>query len=163
MKIVKFDGVEVPELQTKGNAAKFITPFAKEFCKGIGYDIGCNRMEWCLSGAIPVDPLLDDRFHATNLPFGKKDFIFSSHCLEHVTDPWYDVLKYWYENISDGGVIFLYLSSYESRYWRPWNNKKHVHIFTPEIMKDAFIALGMKNVFVSGIDLMNSFAIVGEK
>jgi predicted SAM-dependent methyltransferase len=93
----------------------------------------------------------------------KVDYIFSSHCLEHVETPWYDVLKYWTSKIKVGGTLFLYLPDYSQEYWRPWNNEKHKHIFTPEIMKDAFESLGFVEVFVSGVDLLNSFAIVGEK
>lgn len=169
MEIISFNGVNYPKFQSEGNAAQYIMPFATKVCKGIGYDIGCGKMEWCMPGAVPIDPTiisLGSKFHAMNLPTEPNkfvDYIFSSHCLEHLETSWYDALKYWHANIKNDGVIFLYLPDYSQEYWRPWNNPKHKHILTPNIMKDAFESLGMKNIFVSGVDLMNSFSIFGQK
>jgi len=160
---VSFNGKQYPAFQTAGNAAQFALPYAKLLCRGRGYDIGCNRMEWSLPGSIPIDPQINPTWDAMKLPdAGKADYIFSSHCLEHVAGDWYAVLKYWYSNIRSGGTLFLYLPDYSQEYWRPWNNRKHVHAFTPEIIKDAMIALGLTNVFVSGVDLNNSFMAIGE-
>lgn len=168
------------KFQSSGNAARFIIPFAKEVCIGHGLDIGYGKKEWKFIDAHGIEPSIKDdgygfdynggRFNATNLPecalnHQKNflwDYIFSSHCLEHLDD-WIRVLDYWYKNIRVGGVLFLYLPSYDQEYWRPWNNTKHKNIFTPTIMYDYFIHKGFKNVFVSGIDLNNSFAIMGEK
>ena len=163
MDLITFKNKNYPYFQSIGNAAQFAIPYAKYFCDGIGYDIGCNRIEWSFPGSIPIDPVIDENYNATNLPNNEVDYIFSSHCLEHVETPWYDVLKYWTSKIKVGGTLFLYLPDYSQEYWRPWNNEKHKHIFTPEIMKDAFESLGFVEVFVSGVDLLNSFAIVGEK
>jgi hypothetical protein len=72
-------------------------------------------------------------------------------------------MNYLYERLVDGGVLFLYLPDYSQKYWRPWNNRKHKHSFTPEIIRDYMVDRGYKNVFVSGVDLCNSFMIMGEK
>jgi hypothetical protein len=72
------------------------------------------------------------------------------------------VLHYWCSNIKPGGTLFLYLPDYSQEYWRPWNNRKHIHVFTPDVIKDAMVALGLTNVFVSGVDLNNSFMAIGE-
>ena len=96
------------------------------------------------------------------MPDGEVDYIFSSHCLEHIND-WVATLNYWSTKIKEGGVIFLYLPDYSQEYWRPWNNRKHVNIFKPEYIKDYFIDKGFKKIFVSGVDLYNSFAIMVEK
>lgn len=161
---VEFNGRQYPEFQAKGNAAQFAIPFAKHFCKGVGYDIGCNRTEWAFPGATVIDPAIDDRFHANNLPDipQEVDYIFSSHCLEHVVGSWATTLKYWKSKLKPGGVLFLYLPDYSQEYWRPWNNEKHVSIFTPVIIRDAFAALKFTKVFVSGVDLNNSFIAVGQ-
>ena len=37
-------------------------------------------------GSTPIDLDFDDPYHADNLPDGEVDYIFSSHCLEHVPD-----------------------------------------------------------------------------
>ena len=62
----------------------------------------------------------------------------------------------------NGGII-LYLPNFSQKYWRPWNNRKHNHCFTPEIIKQYLQDSNMKNIFISGIDLNNSFMVVCEK
>lgn len=163
---IEFKSDVYPKFQSEGNAAKFAIPFAQAVCRGVGYDIGCNRPEWCMPGAIPIDPLFTE-YDGLRLPqdkYGKVDFIFSSHCLEHIEKSWYSVLTYWYDNLKPGGVLFLYLPDFSQVYWRPWNNSKHVHTFAPYMLRSAFVeGLKMKNVFVSGVDLNNSFMVMGEK
>lgn len=164
--IIRYNQKIYPRFQSQGNAAQFAIPFAKQVCVGTGYDIGCNRVEWSLPGSIPIDPQIDKKYDALNLPIhihGKVDYIFSSHCLEHIINDWYGVLQYWRDNLIDGGVLFLYLPDYSQEYWRPWNNRKHVHIFAPEILREAFRALSLNKTFVSGVDLNNSFIAMGEK
>jgi predicted SAM-dependent methyltransferase len=153
------------KIQEEGYASQYAIPYAKKICKGIGYDIGCMKKEWSFPNSIPIDISFNDGWTAINLPkekYGKVDYIFSSHCLEHI-DNWVFVLDYWYENIKNGGILFLYLPHYKQEYWRPYNNKKHKHIFTTEILNDYMTDRGYKNIFYSGVDLMNSFMIVGEK
>lgn len=158
---ISFNGKEYPKFQSEGFASKFAFPFAQQVCKGVGYDIGCNRIEWALPKSIPVDITLSE-YSANNLPETKVDYIFSSHCLEHL-DKWVVVLDYWTSKLKQGGVLFLYLPHYDQEYWRAWNNRKHVNIFTPKIIKDYLISNGFKNVFVSERDLNHSFMAMGEK
>ena len=84
MEFVNFKGIHYPIFQTKGNASQFSIPFALHFCKGTGYDIGFCKEEWKFPGAIGIDIGLDNGFHADNLPEEEVDYIYSSHCLEHV-------------------------------------------------------------------------------
>jgi hypothetical protein len=157
---IEYAGIHYPKFQATGNAARFIIPFAKEVCKGIGYDIGYCKEEWKLPGAVGIDIVNDDGFDAITLPNKKVDYIFSSHCLEHVNN-WVHTLDIWLSFIRYKGILFLYLPDHSQGYWS-YGNRKHVNIFTPEIirgyMKDRF----MKNIFVSGIDLNNSFAAMAE-
>ena len=150
-----------PLFQSKGNAAQFAIPFAKHICKGIGYDIGYCKEEWKLPGAIGIDLNDNSGYSADKLPDEKVDYIFSSHCLEHVEN-WIDTLEYWLQHIKKGGVLFLYLPDYSQTYWRPWNNKKHRGIMIPNIIKDFLEHKNCKNIFIRGIDLNNSFYIVCE-
>ncbi len=156
------EGNIYPAFQTDGNAARFIMPFAKEVLSGKGVDIGCKNPEWAIPGAIPIDLSFDDEWDAINLPDGHFDYIFSSHCLEHIPD-WVGVLDYWATKIKSGGVLFLYLPHYSQTYWRPWTNRQHVNILTPEYMSDYFVARGWKNIMVSERDLYNAFATIAEK
>lgn len=159
---IEFNSIKYPKFQSQGNASEFAIPFALKVCKGIGYDIGCMKKEWALPNSIPIDINFDDEFDANSLPHKGVDFIFSSHCLEHISD-WVNTMNYWYEVLNKNGVLFLYLPDYSQEYWRPWNNRKHVNAFTPILIKDYMISRGYKNVFVSGIDLNNSFMAMGNK
>jgi SAM-dependent methyltransferase len=159
---VEYKGRKYPKFQTNGFASRFIIAFAKEVCKGNGYDVGCNREEWSFPGSIPIDPIINKEYDCLNLPQEKVDYIFSSHMLEHVND-WVRVLDHWFDRLNPGGVIFLYLPDYSQEYWRPWNNTKHKNILSPYMIRDYFENKGMINIFHSGIDLYNSFAIFAEK
>lgn len=162
LETVEFNGKEYPRFQTNGNAARFIMPFALEFCKGEGVDVGCNRLDWKFPGAYPVDPQIN-QWHATDFPYTNLDYVFSSHCLEHVVD-WVGTIEYWTDRLKSGGIIFMYLPDYSQEYWRPWNNRKHIHMFNPQIFKDYFGSnRSYKKVMVSGVDLYNAFVVVAEK
>lgn len=163
---IAFAGDLYPEFQTNGFAARFAFPFAKEVCHGTGYDIGCAKLEWALPGSIPIDITLPGGHSASKLPedkYGQVDYIFSSHCLEHLPD-WTRILDYWTSQLKPGGTLFLYLPDYSQKYWRPWNNTKHVNILTPDFIRDYLRATMKYNlIFVSGVDLYNSFMVIAEK
>ena len=162
MQILNYKGDRYPHFQSEGNASQFAIPFAKHFCRGKGYDIGCMKPEWSYPGSIPIDLDFPDEWDANNLPEEQVDYIFSSHCLEHVDD-WVGTLNYWTDNLRQGGILFLYLPHYDQKYWRPWNNRKHNHVFVPEIMVDFLHDKQFTNIFSSQRDLNHSFIVVGEK
>ena len=148
---IKYNNNEYPLHQAIGNAAQFAIPFAKYYCGGVGYDVGCMKKKWAFPDAIPIDLDFPDEYHALNLPEKNVDYIFSSHCLEHIFE-WVDVLNYWYEILKIGGILFLYLPHYDQEYWRPWNDRKHVNICTVEIIRDWMENKGIKIfIGVSGI------------
>lgn len=161
---IKFNNKLYPKFQAEGNAAQFAIPYAKHVCKGVGVDVGCNRVEWAFPGAIAVDPILDPQYDALNFPpqAYELDYIFSSHCLEHLQN-WVKVLDYWTFKLKVGGVLFLYLPDYSQEYWRPWHNTKHLNIFTPQILTDFMQDCGYENVYTSQVDLNNAFMIMGQK
>lgn len=162
MQVIDYKGDTYPHFQSIGNASQFAIPYAKYFCEGVGYDIGCMKPEWAFPGATLIDADFDDPYDADNLPEGQVDYIFSSHCLEHVPD-WSSTLLYWTEKIRSGGTLFLYLPHYDQKYWRPWNNRKHKHCFVPEMIVDFMKDNGYTNIFSSQKDLNHSFIVVGEK
>lgn len=187
IKTIKYKNNKYPHFQSEGYASQFAIPFAKKVCNGIGVDVGCNRVEWMYSGdyvnsdnindynkwiseipkettqSFPIDPNIN-KYDALNFPENCKDldYIFSSHCLEHLND-WVKVLDYWTSKIKIGGVLFLYLPDYSQVYWRPWNNRKHLNILNAEIIEDYLIDSGYTKVFKSGIDLNNSFMVIAQK
>lgn len=171
METIQFNGSTYPKFQSEGFASQFAIPFAMHVCKGEGLDIGCGKREWSFPGSLPIDPkvpLQDNngnliKWDAMNLPEVKWDYIFSSHCLEHLPH-WVDALDYWISKIKSGGTLFLYLPDFSQVYWRPWNNRKHIQVLTPEILRNYLISKeDIKYFFVSGIDLNNSFMCMAEK
>jgi hypothetical protein len=99
-----------PAVLNRGNACEGIKNYALKFCRGRGLDVGSNQ--WPLPGALPSDEN-SRRFHE-----GPFDFIFSSHCLEHIED-WQSELKLWDESLISGGTFFIYLPHPAMEPWRP--------------------------------------------
>ena len=108
MQVLDYKGDKYPHFQSIGNASQFAIPYAKHFCEGYGYDIGCMKEEWSFPGSHPIDLDFDDPWDANNLPSPNVDYIFSSHCLEHVDD-WVETLLYWTEKLRQRGTLFLSL------------------------------------------------------
>lgn len=145
-----------PSYLKNGNACQFIAPVAYHFCRGTGLDVGSGR--WPLYRAIPVD--LQNGGDAMNLPEGEFDFVFSSHCLEHLADP-ISALLHWKTRITPGGVLFLYLPHPDMTYWLPQHNRKHLHSWQPKDMAQIVRDLGFVNVIHGERDMAWGFAVVG--
>ena len=159
---IRYNEEDYLSFQAKGNASQFAIPYAKLLCKGVGVDVGFCKEEWKLPEAIGVD--LEDNsnpYHAFNLP-ADLDYIYSSHCLEHLND-WIGALEYWAESRSSGGVLFLYLPHKEQQYWLPWNNRKHLHSLDAASIVSCMKSFGFENIHYSERDLNHSFMVVGEK
>jgi predicted SAM-dependent methyltransferase len=162
IEIVTFKGTAYPVFQAQGNASRFAIPFAQEVCRGSGYDIGYGKDEWKLPGATGVD--MKDGHDAMDLPPGEVDYIYSSHCLEHLPS-WIDALDHWTSRLKSGGVLFLYLPHFDQQYWRPWHNRQHKHVLTAEMIS-AYLRDGQYRpgrIFVSERDLNHSFMVMAEK
>lgn len=155
----RYRNKQYPNYIKHGNACAFIVPYAKEFCKGEGLDIG-GYFDWTFPGAKAINILHDDGLDAYNLPFRKYNYIFSSHTLEHLPD-YVKALCYWKDHIKKGGTLFLYLPHPDMEYWRPQNNRKHLHVFYPVDMANLLKDIGFKEVFYSERDLYWSFSVVG--
>lgn len=156
--IYEYRGDIFPAYLKTGNAMSFIAPVAKHFCKGYGVDVGAGR--WPLEGAIAVD--ISDGGDAMALPYGNFDFVFSSHCLEHLDDP-IGALIHWKDKLKPSGVLFLYLPHPDMTYWLPQNNRKHRHAWQPADMAKTVADLGFIDVMHSERDMYWSFAVVAFK
>ena len=154
--LFEFEGDVYPSFLKNGNAMQYIEPIAKQFCRGVGLDIGPG--EWPLPGARPID--LKRGGDAMNLPEGTWSYAFSSHCLEHLPNP-VAAIEHWKTRLCAGGVLFLYLPHPSQKYWRPSRCRKHLHTFHPADMANTLRALGFVDVLHSERDLMWSFAVVG--
>lgn len=156
--IFEYRGSLFPEYLKTGNACRFIVPTAMEFCQGKGLDVGAGR--WPLPGAVPVE--LQDGGDAMNLPEGPFDYVFSSHCAEHLTNP-IAAFEHWISRLKSGGCLFVYLPHPDMTYWRPQFCRKHLHQWWPEDMATIFRDLGLVNVIHGERDLAWGFATVGFK
>lgn len=160
--IFKYNGKLYPDIIRKGNAVKYILPFAEQFCNGKGLDIG-GFNDWVFPNATPINITIPDEYDGMNLPDEKYDFIFSSHCLEHIPERPPQVLNYWKTRLKSGGVLFLYLPHPSMEYWLPENNPKHKHTFFPDHIVESLNCLGFNNIIYSERDLYWSFSVVAFK
>lgn len=154
--IFEYRGNLYPEYLKRGNAARFIAPTAAQFCVGRGLDVGAGA--WPLDGAVPVE--LKDGGDAMDVPQGPWDYVFSSHCLEHLVNP-VAAIEHWKTRLRPGGVLFLYLPHPDMEYWRPQNCRKHLHLFRPSDVAKMLEDIGFRDVIHGERDLAWSFSVVG--
>lgn len=175
MKTIEFNQRDYPELQSQGFASQYAFPFAEKICKGTGLDIGYSKREWAFPNAdwgidngkyFGPNGEKESKLNALQFPKGwaQFDYIFSSHCLEHIPD-WVTALDYWGRMLKKSGIMFLYLPNCDyQEYWRPFHNRKHVNWLTPAMLESYYQARGFKNIFVTqGYDLNASFYAIAEK
>lgn len=161
----EFEGRFYPDYLFVGGASFAIHRTALQCCKGVGLDIGAGL--WPLPGATAVDlargpgraRTLDD------FPAHSQDYIFSSHCLEHI-EAWREVLQNWVEKLKPGGRLFLYLPHPTCLIWRPGSpfvGDGHKWGPTPEIINTAMNDLGGRVIASDdGPDAMESFFVCAE-
>nr|WP_281500808.1 methyltransferase domain-containing protein [Kordiimonas marina] len=138
---------------------------ALKFCKGKGLDIGCNK--WPLDCAHPVDNDPGENAYVLDKwDDGSLDFVFSSHCLEHL-EKWRDALALWSRKLKKGGILFLYLPHESMTLWEPgspWVGNDHVWSPTAKVVSACLKELGMDIVEVDeGPDNFHSFHVVATK
>lgn len=153
-----YKGGLFPDYLKRGNACQHIATTARHFCIGRGVDVGAN--EWPLVGAIPIDQ--KNGGDAMALGHTELDFVFSSHCLEHLEKP-QRALGHWFDCLRPGGVLFLHLPHPDMTYWRPENCAKHRNIWYPQAAVRKVRTAGFRDVIHSERDLSWSFSIVGFK
>lgn len=161
----EYKGTLYPDYLTKGNACGYITSEAKQFCTGKGIDVGASI--WPLEGAIPVvsekhqNAYLLGAFADDSL-----DYVFSSHCLEHLTR-WKQALRLWISKLKPGGILFLYLPHESMLLWRPgglWCGLEHKWSPNYERIATVLRASGMEIVtYNAGRDGFWSFHVVARK
>ena len=111
-----------PKRVANGLASKYLT--------GSGLDIGGSYDP--LPGVESVNQGLE-----LSVPEASLDFIYSSHMLEHVHEPWKHITE-WHSKIKVGGYLFMVLPHaflYERSLVKPsrWNEGHH-HMVTPALL-----------------------------
>lgn len=134
----------------------------------VGIDIGCGN-DKIFKTAIGVDgrkiPGVDVVADVTRIDtiFGIKKFeyVYSSHCLEHIKHP-FDALKQWVELLMANGIIVLYLPHKD---YYTVHNPEHLHKFNQETLEGMLEDMGCE-IICSEMDLgcdRYSFLVVGRK
>lgn len=161
----EYRGERYPEYLWGGNAAAHILETAQRYCRGSGIDVGANQ--WPFPGATPVDDSVGQ--HALRLDRfddGSLDFVFSSHCLEHIAR-WQDALRLWIRKLKPGGILFLYLPHASNLLWRPggpWVGGTHKWTPTWQELNPFLEQCGMEIVeFNADRDDYWSFHIVARR
>lgn len=153
-----------PDRLNKGNAIEGVKDFALTYCKGTGLDIGSGR--YPLPGAVPIQDYLGrNAYDLRDFEDESLDYVFSSHCLEHLERP-DEAIKLWTSKLKLGGILFLYLPHESMELWRPgapWVGDQHKWIPTFETVFTMMENNGLTIIDNSDIDYMWSWNIVGEK
>lgn len=162
----EYEGRRYPDLLTVGGASLLISREAAKYCIGRGVDIGAGL--WPLPHAIPVDVWRGPgAYHSIDeMAPGSLDFVFSSHCLEHIA-AWQSELSRWVSLVRPGGVVFLYLPHPECGLWRPGSpmvGDEHRWQPEPAVVKTALTSLGCELVASDdGPDAMMSFFVCARR
>lgn len=121
----------IPGETSKAHNRRLREGFFKLYCYGNGLDIGY--------GGDPVIPGVDvwdfehgDAQHLNGVPENKYDFVYSSHTLEHLDNP-FEALVNWWRVLKPGGYLIIYIPHrdlYEKKTTLPSRfNENHKHFF----------------------------------
>lgn len=118
------------------------------YLKGNGIDIGggpdCLRVE---NGSVRLWDLQDgDARYLKGIEDNSLDFVYSSHCIEHMTDV-QDAFKNWCAKIKSGGFLYITFPDfilYEKGYWPSRYNGDHKFSFSLDLTKQQ---VGRENHF----------------
>lgn len=118
---------------------KLNSGFYSRFMSGIGLDIGYTGYT---EGVMPILPTatgvdLDyPGYDGKTLPFSdnSQDYVYSSHCLEHITD-WSKAISEWFRVLKINGYLIIIVPHkylYEKKAYPPsrWN-EDHKRFYTP--------------------------------
>ena len=90
---------------------------AKQYCTGVGIDVGGGKNPFS-DATLVEDEECQNAYLLDTFPDHSLDYVFSSHCLEHL-ERWQEALDLWISKIKPGGVLFLYLPHAAMPFWQP--------------------------------------------
>jgi SAM-dependent methyltransferase len=155
-----------PDYLTVGGAGAAIFALALDYCRGKGIDVGAGF--WPLPGAVAVDLWKGPGAGRSLNDFedGSLDYVFSSHCLEHIEN-WREALAEWISKLHPKGILFLYLPHPACAIWHPASpfvGNGHKWIPTPDTIKGKLCELNCEIFrFDDGPDAMQSFYVCARK
>lgn len=123
----------------KSFGEKVRSNFFLRYMSGYGLDVGFKggneSAAPILTSAVGVD-LGYPGYDGVNLPFNSesKDYVYSSHCLEHVLKP-FDCLREWLRVVKVGGFVIIVVPHqylYEKKSNMPSRfSREHLRFYTP--------------------------------
>ena len=151
-----------PDYLKKGGAIEGVKFFAQKYCQGKGIDIGASS--WPLPGSRAIENKDEENAYKIKEKDNALDFVFSSHCLEHL-DKWELALKEWHRVLKKEGILFLYLPHPACGMWLPQANKYHKWSPDPNVISEYLEdELNMKIKEITHLpDAYMSFVVVAEK
>jgi predicted SAM-dependent methyltransferase len=130
-----------------------------EFLKGNGIDIGCG--DDCLkveSGAVrPWDVKDGDAQLMTGVPDGELDFVYSSHCMEHIRDV-RETLTNWIRILKPGGHLYIVVPDYilyEKMTWPSMFNPDHKQSFSVIVQRRTVMRPNHFHIATDLVPLLN--------
>ena len=108
-----------------------LTPEELSYFQGDGIDIGCGD-DPIFPGCYTFDSCDGDANHIKRYLKRNYDWVYSSHCLEHMDDP-YDALKQWASLVKPKGYLIFTVPDedlYEQGHFPSIYNPSHRHTFT---------------------------------
>lgn len=137
---------KVGEESSKTYMYKGLTGFYSTYMSGNGLDVGyagyLTGVESILPTAIGID-LNYPGYNGVTLPFANEsqDYIYSSHCLEHIDD-WKTAIREWFRVVKTNGYIVTVVPHkflYEKKLALPsrWNGD-HKRFYTPSDLLNEF-------------------------
>jgi SAM-dependent methyltransferase len=106
-------------------------PLEHGVLQGEGIDIGCGP-DPVLPNVMPFDLAHGDANEILRFVHRKFDFVYASHCLEHMLDP-RKAIGQWWELVKPGGALFVIVPDedlYEQGFWPSRFNRDHKWTFT---------------------------------
>ena len=142
-------GGKYPDYINDNNAMSHIVNRARKWCKGsLGVDIGGGANPFPGAQSIDLEQVDLNADMLSGVVKKNRNFIFSSHCLEHLKNP-AEVIVQMFKMLKPGGVLFLYLPHPYNAYWHPdcpqmKGEYGHKHILEPSVVKEWVEAAGFK-------------------
>jgi len=111
----------------------------ERYLRGRGVDIGAANDPLCvLDGRVLAWDLSNgDGMTLGGLLDGEFDFVYSSHCLEHISDVEYALIN-WTRILRPGGILYIVVPDfdlYEKRHWPSRFNKDHTATFSLSVTR----------------------------
>lgn len=109
------EGLQKIKILSQHNSMQFVEFDALRWCRGRGVDVGGGPSP--LPGARAINDNDFENAYRITESTGSLDYVFSSHCLEHLEEP-RRALKEWIRVLKQGGTLYLYFPHPDYMPWR---------------------------------------------